>query len=52
MLEPEIAALRDILLHDPNVTNSEAQATQWARRIIERMYDAGYMIEAIDHISR
>ena len=48
MLEPEVATLRDILLKDPNVTNSEAQATRWARRIIEQMYDKGYMIELID----
>lgn len=52
MLEPEIATLRDILLKDPNVTNSEAQATRWARRIIERMYAEGYMVEKIDHGGR
>lgn len=42
------AALRDILLKGVNVTNSENQATRWAREIIERMYAAGYMIESID----
>jgi hypothetical protein len=48
MLEPEIAALRDILLNGVNVTNSEVQATRWAREIIEQMYQAGYSVEAID----
>ena len=38
MLEPEIAALRDVLLKDPNITNSETQATKWARRIIKQMF--------------
>lgn len=49
MLEPEIATLRDILLNGVNVTNSETQATRWAREIIEQMYQAGYFVEKIDH---
>jgi len=49
MLEPEIATLRDILLKTVNVTNSEAQATRWARDILAAMYQAGYFVEAIDH---
>ncbi len=48
MIPPEVATLRDILLKAVNVTNSETQATRWAREIIEHMYQAGYMIEAID----
>lgn len=48
MLEPEVATLRDILLNDPNVTNSETQATLWAARIIGQMHRAGYMIKRID----
>ena len=48
MLEPEVATLRDILLKEVNVTNSEVQATKWAREIIEAMYQAGYFIESID----
>lgn len=48
MIPPEVAALREILLKDPNVTNSQVQATQWAFRIIDKMREAGYMIENID----
>lgn len=48
MIPPEVAALRDILLRDPNVTNSETQATRWAQRIIDRLYAAGYFVESID----
>lgn len=48
MIPPEVATLRDILLKDPNVTNSEAQATMWATRIIDRLYAAGYFVERID----
>ncbi len=48
MLEPEIAAVREILLNGVNVTNSDVQATRWARQIIEQMYAAGYMIVSID----
>lgn len=48
MLEPEVNALRAILLTGVNVTNSETQATRWAREIIQQMRNAGYMIEAID----
>ena len=48
MLEPEIAALRDILLKTVNVTNSNSQATRWAREIIEYLDQAGYAIKAID----
>lgn len=48
MLEPEVNALRAILLTGVNVTNSDTQATRWAREIIKQMREAGYMIEAID----
>lgn len=40
MLEPKIADLRDILLG--MVTNSEMQATGWARDIIEKLKLGGY----------
>lgn len=50
MLEPEIAALRDILLRGINCTNSESQATKWAREIIERLDEAGYFVVTEDEI--
>lgn len=48
MIPSEVAALRDILLKEPNMTNSESQATRWAFQIVEKMYQAGYMIERIN----
>ena len=48
MIPVDQATLRDILLKHPNITNSEAQATRWAREILEQMRGAGYMIEPID----
>lgn len=48
MIEPEVAALTEILLNGVNVTNSESQAARWARDIIRQMREAGYMIESIN----
>lgn len=44
MLEPEIATLRDILLNGINCTNSESQATKWAREIVESLFEKGYVL--------
>lgn len=44
MLEPEICALRNAMLGV--TTNSDSQATRWAREIIERLDKEGYSIRA------
>ena len=46
MISPGVEALRDILLKE--FIGDRVQAERRASQIIERLYQAGYMVEKID----
>ena len=51
MLEPEISALRDILL-DMDIPRSGEWATKLARHIIERLERVGYKVMPVEEGDR
>ena len=52
MIPSEIAALRDILLKELMVTNSEQQALNWAHRIQASLEKKGYEIASAGECPR